>query len=176
LKQHLTRIILPILVAFYLMNSSAYAQQGFSYVEQKDDSAFLAQLKKDIKRQYDKDSLGIKGENKKYLLQFYRERYTAIANMFAEGEVVGLAQANTYLNQLTQAILNSNPQLQLPPTRFLFNRAYWPNAASFGEGTIIFNIGLVYQAAKRGAGGICALSRVGASKFLTIATMPFVNM
>jgi Zn-dependent protease with chaperone function len=140
LKQPNALLLCLLLICGCLL--TAPAQQRLLYQPQKDDSAYLAQLKVAIRKQFETDSSGLAGENKKYLQKFYRERYDAIRQMFTDGELVGLPQVNAYYNQLTQHILSSNPQLKLPPIRFVLNRAYWPNAACYGEGTIVFNAGL----------------------------------
>ena len=119
-----------------------HAQPLVSFMPVKDDSVQLSIIKKAIKDNYLKDSASITGENKKQIVQLYRERFEFINEMFVDKEFIYTAETNNYLTLLVNEIFKHNPQLKSPGTRFLFSRAYWPNAFSTGEGTIVFNIGL----------------------------------
>ena len=119
-----------------------HAQQPASYVPFKDDQLQLELIKKNIKDKYIQDSISIQGENKKYTVGLYRERLNIINQMFTDKEFIFTEETNRYLKSLVTEILNANPQLKTLGTHFLFSRAYWPNAFSTGEGTIVFNIGL----------------------------------
>jgi hypothetical protein len=53
--------------------------------------------------------------------------------------------ANGYLQSLLHEIIKSNQAIGPLEARVAFSRAWWPNASSMGEGTILFNIGLFYK-------------------------------
>jgi len=55
-----------------------------------------------------------------------------------------------YLSRLTGTIIQLNPALAPLAVRFLFHRAWWPNASSYGEGTLVFNIGLFSKLSNEG--------------------------
>jgi len=120
----------------------ASAQQPASYTPLKDDSLRLDSIRKTIKDNYRRDSASIKGENKKYTIEMYRARLDFINEMFTDKEFIYTEETNQYLNTIVSEIFKNNPELKNLGTHFLFSRAYWPNAFSTGEGTIVFNIGL----------------------------------
>ena len=120
----------------------AHAQPSFSFIPFKDDSLQLDIFKKNVKEKYLQDSASLMGENRKYTLKIFRDRFNYINEMFAGKEFIYNAETNAYLMSLVNEILKTNPVLQKQGTRYLFSRAYWPNAFSTGEGTIVFNIGL----------------------------------
>lgn len=136
------RLLLSVLLLCFTNVFAANAQQPASYLPFKDDSLQLSIIKKAIKENYIKDSASIKGENKKYIIQLYRSRFDFITSMFTSKDFIYTEATNKYLASITNEIVNNNPELKTLGTRFLFSRAYWPNAFSTGEGTIVFNIGL----------------------------------
>ena len=120
---------------------SATAQSG-SFIPFADDSLALDKLLKATTLHFESDKAATTGENKKYIIEKYQERYDQLKKMYTNKEFVTNPQAVAYLNALLQSIISKNPPLQpLKPT-VLFSKVYWPNAASFGEGTLVFNISL----------------------------------
>lgn len=138
----LSRPAILITTIVLLIGCTASAQNSWLYTPLKDDPDKLRVLQTAIRKQYEKDSAAITGDNKKYLLAIYRERLDVINEMFAGREVIQSQEVSDYLDRLATGIIDKNPVLKSINPRFVFNRAYWPNAASFGEGTIICNIGL----------------------------------
>ncbi|MFT3682908.1 MAG: M48 family metalloprotease [Ferruginibacter sp.] len=126
----------------YLLCTTAAAQPVYNYIPIKDDSLKLLAAKKLITQQYEKDSAGIQDENKKYIVAIYRDRYKSIKELFDDKELISSPEADNYLSAVTSEIINKNPELKKISPRFFFSRAYWPNAFSTGEGTIVFNIDL----------------------------------
>ncbi|MFL5741068.1 MAG: M48 family metalloprotease [Flavisolibacter sp.] len=91
---------------------------------------------------FKKDQSDINGENKKYIAQIYKERFESIKEHVTENEIITDPAIVLYLSKLTGQIFQANPQLQPADLRIVFSKAWWPNASSMGEGTILFNIGL----------------------------------
>lgn len=132
---------LPVLLFLLLLNVlHSFAQTGYTLI--KDDEKLLQSFQNIIRLQYLADSASAKGENKKYFIKIYRERYDFLKEMFTGKEIISAEEENGYLQQMVEEILRNNSQLATLKPRVLFSRAYWPNAASTGEGTILFNIGL----------------------------------
>jgi len=132
-----------ILLIFVIFCSGLVsAQTSFLYVPIKNDSVLLDNMRKTIREKWVKDSLAISGDNKKALIKEYKIRFDELDFLFTRKELIGSDDCNRYLNAIANEILKGNPQLQQLGTRFLFCKTYWPNAASWGEGTIIFNISL----------------------------------
>lgn len=118
------------------------AQIDYSYNPVKDDVVQLNAARKTITQKYFTDSATLKGENKKYILDIYRDRFKSIEDLFTENQLIISAEVNDYLASITNEIISKNPVLKNLTPRFFFSRAYWPNAYSTGEGTIVFNIDL----------------------------------
>jgi hypothetical protein len=135
------RLILLLLTSTIYL--PAFCQATFSFKPIEDDDLYLTTVKKAIKLKYLADSAAITGPNKKYEVALYRSRYDFLNEMFNDKEIIGNERINSYLTDVTQQIINSNPSLKNLGTRFLFSRAWWPNAFSTGEGTIVFNMGLL---------------------------------
>ncbi|MGN6401246.1 MAG: M48 family metalloprotease [Flavisolibacter sp.] len=96
----------------------------------------------EITLRYKQDIAGLNGANKKYISEIYKERYEQVKEKFANNEIITDEKATNYLNQLVQEILKTNPLLHSSDLRIVFSKAWWPNASSMGEGTILLNIGL----------------------------------
>jgi len=131
-----------LLLFFSIVISGLSAQPLLNYTPLPFDSVKLLNIRNSIRQHYQKDSASITGENKKYIVNIYRERYENLADMFNDKELMVSPGADGYLASLVNEIFSNNPELKQLGTRFLFSRVYWPNAFSTGEGTIVFNLGL----------------------------------
>ncbi|MBL0357551.1 MAG: M48 family metalloprotease [Chitinophagaceae bacterium] len=137
----LNSLILATILCFFNI-TLLFAQPSFEYKPVKDDSLELLSLQKAIRAQFEKDSLSINGENKKYILAIYKDRFREINELFEDKEPIAAAEVNTFLTGIASEVVNKNPDLKKLAPRIIFSRAYWPNAYSTGEGTIVFNIDL----------------------------------
>lgn len=87
----------------------------------------------------------IPGKDARYAKVFYEEREQEIARQF-EGKAVILDDSlNAYLGKLIAPIYQANPSIPPQQLRIFFSRDFVPNACSYGDGTILFNIGLFYR-------------------------------
>jgi len=135
-------LLLWMQCAAFLSSGKAIAQSGFNYTPLKDDVIKIAGSKKIITGQYLRDSLNTQGENKKYILEIYRDRYKSINELFDNKELIAASEVDAYLTSITNEIISKNPELKTIAPHFFFSRSWVPNAYSTGEGTIVFNIGL----------------------------------
>ena len=133
--------LLPVLICLFCF-TRIFAQPLLSYKPIAIDSFQLLNIKNAIHDHYLKDSASQTGDNKKYIVNLYRERYQYLESMFTEKELMASSETDSYLASLVNEIMKSNPELKKLGTHFLFSRVYWPNAFSTGEGTIVFNLGL----------------------------------
>ncbi len=140
MKQVSLKLILLFLSCSFFGYSFAQPLQNYTPIV--NDSVKLLAIKNLIHQNYLKDSALINGDHKKDIIGFYCARYQNLADMFKEKEFLYTTDADNYLQALVSQIFKTNPQLNKLGTRFLFSRAFWPNAFSSGEGTIVFNIGL----------------------------------
>jgi Zn-dependent protease with chaperone function len=131
-----------LLFVCFCVSNSILAQNAAFYSPLKDDPTLARQLTEATEKRYKKDLTGISGSNKKYFEEIYKERYQKIQKMYSDKEIIAEGKAASYLQSLVQEIIKSNPALGSLEPRIVFSRAWWPNASSMGEGTIIFNIGL----------------------------------
>jgi Zn-dependent protease with chaperone function len=120
----------------------AYSQNLTYYKSPEDDAGKLKEWTDATEKRYQQDVSGISGKNKKYIEKLYTDRYRNIKKMYDEKEVVTNAEATGYLQSLFNEIAKSNPAIRNMDVRLAFLRAWWPNASSCGEGTLLFNIGL----------------------------------
>jgi len=128
------------IISILLFHLNAHAQVFVSPV--KDDTVTLASVFNIISARYKTASDGLQGENKKYAANIYRDRFNSIKMMFDTRELLTLPEATGYLQALANEIIRANPALQPLSINFFFSKTAIPNAASVGEGVIIFNTGL----------------------------------
>lgn len=74
--------------------------------------------------------------------KIYESRFTDLKEVSTKNRLVTDSFANNYLQQMVKTIFDSNPVIPAQHYRIRFTRDYWPNAASYGEGTILMNMGL----------------------------------
>jgi Zn-dependent protease with chaperone function len=131
------------LLLFLFIPCCIYPQESYHQLRrsESEESSLLSA----IKQRYDKDVSTLKGNNKKYLQQVYKERFEEINKNFSDKLVVSDPQVNSYLSSITKEIVDENPFIHPAELRILFSYGWWPNASSMGEGTILFNIGLFHR-------------------------------
>src|SRR3954469_14437860 len=98
-----------------------------------------------ITARYNKDLQSLSGPDKKYIAEIYKERYDVIKSSFTDNNVITDPTACKYLLALVNEIAKANPSINLADLRPVFTRTWEANAASMGEGTIFFNIGLFHR-------------------------------
>jgi len=99
-----------------------------------------------LKTRYQEDVTGLRSPHKKYIADIYKERYEYIKERLDNSEIITDTSVQSYLSSLIQVIVQNNPVITQPEKlRIYFSNTWWANAASFGEGTILFNIGLFHR-------------------------------
>jgi Zn-dependent protease with chaperone function len=134
-------ITLLLLVCLHF-STTILAQNEVFYRPLQDDPVLAGQLTEATEKRYKQDLTALSGDNKKYYEELYKERHQKIQRMYTDKVIIAEGKAASYLQGLAKEIIKSNPVLAGLETRIVFSRAWWPNASSMGEGTIIFNIGL----------------------------------
>ena len=120
MKYFQKKILLLLFSAIVI--SGSFAQPVATYTPLVNDSIQLLNIKNSIRQHYRDDSASLAGENKKYIINIYRERYQNLADMFAEKELMSTPQADAYLGTLVNEIFRYNPELKKLGTRFLFSK------------------------------------------------------
>lgn len=109
------------------------------------DTLYLGNAMKTIRARYDTDYQSASGENKKYIREIYKERFEYIADILAHKGIITDPAAILYIQKLVDEIVRNNPELNKLQPRVYLYKAWWPNASSLGEGTILFNAGALYK-------------------------------
>jgi hypothetical protein len=116
--------------------------QTTSYKPLNDDVSQIKSWDENTDAQHKKRLDTLRNYYKSDFKKIYETRYTDLKELTVKNRIVTDSLANNYLQQLVKTIFNSNPGISSQGYRIRFTRDHWPNAASMGEGTIIFNIGL----------------------------------
>lgn len=132
------------LISFFLLTTFiAGAQQRLSYTFPADDSLLKKQYLTEAAAGYDALIASLDKENKKQYEEVYKDRF-GMAKLLLEGSrSITYTKAHSYLQELLAKITTANPELKALKIRLFFNRDWWPNAYSMGEGTLTVNAGLL---------------------------------
>jgi Zn-dependent protease with chaperone function len=118
--------------------SRAHAQ----YIPAKDDSLLLEAGLTRAQDRFKQEVAGLKGDNAKQIADVYKERFDYIKEQFRTKALLTMPSAQFYLERLLKEIVSANPALQTIPIDVYFAKTGIPNAASMGDGVVVFNLGL----------------------------------
>jgi Zn-dependent protease with chaperone function len=135
-------VILGQCLTILLFTLPSAKAQPSTYRPLQDDSLLLDQLLTSTTQRLAADESAITGNYKKYITEQYKERFNSIKEKYTRREFISDAPVNDYLRKLLNIIVAANPSLQPLQPNLLFSKVYWPNAVSYGEGTLAFNISL----------------------------------
>lgn len=100
-----------------------------------------------IKQQEEKLVLALKQidghPDEKYLAEAYSARTTALINRMRAGRFLWSGPIKRLVDSVTQEIKAGNPNLFDTDIQVLVSTSHWPNASTWGEGTIMINVGLI---------------------------------
>ncbi|MGN6419008.1 MAG: M48 family metallopeptidase [Pseudobacter sp.] len=116
--------------------------QTIAYKPLADDASQLKSWDETLASEHKRLISNLPSTYKPAFKKIYEERYEGLKELTAKNRILTDSLANNYLQQMAQLIFQSNPGIPDQGYRIRFTRDDWPNAASMGEGTIIFNIGL----------------------------------
>ena len=140
------KLIITLLITFIFITiklpTCCSAQENFNYTQLKDDEKLKASLIASMQERYKNDISSLTGDKKKYYEEIYNDRFETLEKYFTDSLVITEKETNDYLQLIVGEIVKQNTALQKLNMRVLFLRAWWPNAACYGEGTVLFNIGL----------------------------------
>ncbi|MDB5197445.1 MAG: hypothetical protein JWP88_1816 [Flaviaesturariibacter sp.] len=134
-----------ILFLFLQLVLPQVAKAQYRFTPFKDNPARVSSLLEAIDKRCEADRKSLSGEYKKYTADVYKERCDIIKKYVTEKEVLIANETQSYLETLVAEIIKTNPTLQGQQLRILFSRSHYANAASLGDGTILFNIGLFHR-------------------------------
>lgn len=137
---------------FILFSSTLYAQLEQNYIPySNDDTKTCTNYTHGVTNQYSKDLASIEGKYKTPLKEEYTKRYKEINHRLENKEFFCNQSLNDYSNQILQKILAANPELFANKKyRLLIGKYAWANAFTFGEGTLVVNMGLIRRLESEG--------------------------
>lgn len=140
----MNRYLLHCIICFFVLQAGLVkAQQNQSYQFPVDDSLVKQQYLKEALADYTALIAALDKENKKQYEEVYKDRFDMVKQLLESSRSITYSGAHNYLQQLLAKIINANPELKGLKIRLLFNRDWWPNAYSMGEGTLTVNAGLM---------------------------------
>ncbi|MFZ1528602.1 MAG: M48 family metalloprotease [Ferruginibacter sp.] len=124
--------------------SVTYAQ-GKYFTPFKDDSLKKTVFVAAVKDYYKKQSESLSSQNKKEIAEFYKQIEKSVTEDIREKGTMVSGDASAYLQRIVEEIIRVNPELKDLPGRVFFSKAFWPNAYTSMDGTIVFNAALFYR-------------------------------
>ncbi|MGL6268252.1 MAG: M48 family metalloprotease, partial [Chitinophagaceae bacterium] len=77
--------------------------------------------------------------------ELYETRRKEVLDQFKQKAVITDTELHEYLMKIVNVLKISNPSLLSHQMQIFFSRSFIPNAVSYGDGTILFHIGLFRQ-------------------------------
>lgn len=77
--------------------------------------------------------------------ELYDARKKEVLDQFKQKAVITDTELHEYLMKIVNMLKQANPSLSSHPMQIFFSRSFIPNAVSYGDGTILFHIGLFRQ-------------------------------
>lgn len=141
-KRLLNKKAILIFIAFLCSLGNFVFAQAIIFKPASEDVEQLKSLSEKFQQYYRDEIADLPFENKKDLLDKYKERWENVKEKFDSKEIYTSEPAQKYLNDLAAEIVKTNPLLQSKNFHCYFSRSGIPNASYIGEGIILFNMGL----------------------------------
>ena len=135
------RIFLFLLIL--LKYAGAFAQLEFNYFPVKTEKINKTKYKESLLQKLKEDKQKIDSKYKKKLEKIYDEKYDYIVSNIDSSNFYFDDTINVYFHNILKNIQEANPVLNKPEIKLYVSRATYPNASCLGEGSLIFNIGLL---------------------------------
>ena len=116
--------------------------QSEIFIPATENAEQLKSLSAKSQQYYLKEIAALPLENKKDLLDKYKDRWENVKEKIDSKEIYTSEPAQKYLDDLVAEIVKANPLLQSKNFHCYFSRSGIPNASYIGEGIILFNMGL----------------------------------
>lgn len=133
---------LPLVIClFYSVVLSSQFNSTVSYLPENKDSIF-SHLEK--LREYQTSNL-LSDKNVSKKKKLFREKTENIFESIEDSTFIFDKHISEKLNPILHEIYSSNPLINPTDFYFLINRSYVPNAACFGDGSFMLNMGLFFH-------------------------------
>jgi Zn-dependent protease with chaperone function len=136
-----------LLVATLVSFQSVYGQVDKNYKCTPIQDTIPATLHQALKLKLEYDKAQVTESKPKvgaYIKELYKERFDFIVENFNSDFFIVDTLFTSYLQSIIESIYKANPNLNNHASVYAY-RSDVPNATSFGEGTIAFNLGLLAQ-------------------------------
>ena len=101
------------------------------------------ELISELQEKLTKDLTEIPSDKKEKIGKIYLERTAGIIHKVKNKHLIFASPLNDRLEKILTHILSTNPTIPSEDIRIFLSRYPWPNASCLGEGSMIFNIGLI---------------------------------
>jgi len=135
------RIFLFLLIL--LKYAGAFAQLEFNYFPVKTEKINKTKYKESLLQKLKEDKQKIDSKYKKKLEKIYDEKFDYIVSNIDSSDFYFDDTINFYFQNILKNIQQANPILNKPEIKLYVSRATYPNSSCLGEGSLIFNIGLL---------------------------------
>ncbi len=132
-----------ILIFLIIISKTTFAQLEYNYVPIKAEKIDKTAYKKSLETKLKTDVDAIKSKYKKKIEDIYWNKYDFITASIDSGYFYFDDTINIYFQNILENIKKSNPTLNTPGIKIYVSRATYPNAYCVGEGSLVFNIGLL---------------------------------
>lgn len=132
-----------IYLIIFLNTVSSYAQLELNYAPIKTEKINKVQYKETLAKKLQTDKQKIDSKYKKKIEKIYDEKYDYITANIDSSYFYFDDTINVYFQNILKNIQVANPILNNPDIKLYVSRATYPNASCLGEGSLIFNIGLL---------------------------------
>jgi len=133
---------LIIIFLSFIVSNTATAQSKLVYSFPADNIQLRNEIFNTAKEKNNSLIASLEKENRDEYKEVYSDRFKMICSLMTSQRIVTESVAYNYLQTIYAKIVGVNPELKNMSVRLLFTRDWWPNASSFGEGTIVINAGL----------------------------------
>ncbi len=135
---------LSLIVLLLVISRSIFAQlAGHSFLA--DDNAVLLEMKQQTNAHKKALMERFSKEDRKLYQSYYDYGYEHIIKFWDSEKPVTDAKYQAYKNKIVAEIVNNNPELKPLQINVVFSRNIYFNAASYGDGTIELNAGMVKE-------------------------------
>ncbi|MGB0525013.1 MAG: M48 family metallopeptidase [Flammeovirgaceae bacterium] len=138
-------IFLATLIAFPFLSFSQELPKVFIENKKLQDQ-LRAKLQANLTSQLATIPSNYKGKIRKQIIEKHKQRTESIIKRVDKGHFIYGTSLNTYINKIAQEIIKANPQIPQNKINMVVSRYVTPNAACFGEGTLMINVGLINRA------------------------------
>lgn len=133
----------PIIAFFLFIAYTSTAQDDIFFEAIPDNASVRDNYIALVKTGYEQDANSAPAPYKSELKEFFKQRYEKLNSLAKDGILLADEKLESYLQSIAKEIVKANPELQSIPIHVHLTRQWWANAACYGDGTILINIGLL---------------------------------